>query len=103
MSEDAEGYRATAARVDQASARQHGKALGTKWSEIDMDRVRWTIPTVNTKTRKEHGVPLGTLLASGPIYLAKVPPSTGTNAPVMKAAPSPTRNARTSATSSGVP
>jgi len=40
------------------TASRSGEAIGTRWSEIDLDGAVWTIPANRMKAAKEHRVPL---------------------------------------------
>jgi integrase len=40
------------------TASRSGEAIGTRWSEIDLDKAIWVIPGIRMKASKEHRVPL---------------------------------------------
>jgi integrase len=40
------------------TASRSGEAIGTRWSEIDLDKAIWVIPGIRMKSSKEHRVPL---------------------------------------------
>jgi integrase len=40
------------------TAARSGEVLGAKWSELDLDRAVWTVPSERMKAGREHRVPL---------------------------------------------
>ena len=40
------------------TAARSGEVLGCRWSEIDLDKEIWTVPTHRMKAGREHRVPL---------------------------------------------
>ena len=40
------------------TASRSGEALGARWSEIDLDKAVWVIPSIRMKAAREHRVPL---------------------------------------------
>jgi integrase len=55
---DRDGIAARALEFTILTASRTGEALGTQFSEIDLDRKLWTVPASRMKGGKEHRVPL---------------------------------------------
>lgn len=56
--EAAEGMGALALRFAILTAARSGEVRGARWSEIDLDERRWTIPAERMKAGRPHVVPL---------------------------------------------
>jgi integrase len=52
------GLGAVALEITILTGVRTSEALGTKWTEIDLESATWTIPGSRMKSRKEHRVPL---------------------------------------------
>ncbi len=55
---DQEGLPARAAEITILNMSRSGEVLGMRWSEIDFNRLLWTVPAERMKMKKEHVVPL---------------------------------------------
>ncbi|MFZ0423540.1 MAG: integrase arm-type DNA-binding domain-containing protein [Xanthobacteraceae bacterium] len=54
------------------TAARSGEVLGTRWSEIDMDKKIWTVPKERMKAGREHRVPLSARTVAILKALAKI-------------------------------